>query len=463
MILKNGKRIDGMGDSMPIGSIIEYNGTDIPDGWEILPGDANVYIGAEEPTEGQEVWISPTSNLYNPDTDIELISQFRDHNNGGIANSSFYNGIKIAVEPLSYYTTASNVDYGSWSNLCFFDANMNYLSGLPYNTEDKSFYTPSNCAYITIALLKSSQWFVCERLFTNLQSRDEAGNYNKLTDSISAGLNPNGAKIWLRTSDNILNLQGLYQNSGANGITIKFRNNTIEVSGTSTAYTQSGYLSFNRTMDSHCTLTSSPMGERSGVFIKVQVLRGDTRYYWDANGGSCRLEKGDILEQIYFIIESGKTVNAHYQLKLERGWNYSPQYEEYTNNAIFVKNANGKYEEFCRNDSVYDTREQRVGTWIDGKPLYQRTYVFTLGDGVRSANIDLNIDNLDTVFIDSGASLVEYGSLSTVQLGFYAADTDFTRGFISGDKTYIGIAMGTAYTSGEKVVTTTIKYTKTTD
>jgi hypothetical protein len=34
MILKNGKRLDGMGDSMPIGSIIEYNGTDIPDGWE---------------------------------------------------------------------------------------------------------------------------------------------------------------------------------------------------------------------------------------------------------------------------------------------------------------------------------------------------------------------------------------------------------------------------------------------
>ena len=58
---------------------------------------------------------------------------------------------------------------------------------------------------------------------------------------------------------------------------------------------------------------------------------------------------------------------------------------------------------------------------------------------------------------------MEYGLWSTVQLGFYAADTDFTRGFISGDKTYIGIAMGTAYTSGEKVVTATIKYTKTTD
>lgn len=36
MILKNGKRLDGMGDSMPIGSIVEYNGTDIPDGWELI-------------------------------------------------------------------------------------------------------------------------------------------------------------------------------------------------------------------------------------------------------------------------------------------------------------------------------------------------------------------------------------------------------------------------------------------
>lgn len=49
MILKNGKRIDGMGDSMPIGSIVEYNGTDIPDGWEILPEaeEKNIYSQEE--------------------------------------------------------------------------------------------------------------------------------------------------------------------------------------------------------------------------------------------------------------------------------------------------------------------------------------------------------------------------------------------------------------------------------
>lgn len=52
MILKNGKRLDGMGDSMPIGSVIEYNGTDIPDGWEIVSESmvAHPEIYSEEET-----------------------------------------------------------------------------------------------------------------------------------------------------------------------------------------------------------------------------------------------------------------------------------------------------------------------------------------------------------------------------------------------------------------------------
>ena len=56
MILKNGKRIDGMGDSMPIGSIIEYNGVEIPDGWEILPDEEGDIYSEEEHKIGR--WIN---------------------------------------------------------------------------------------------------------------------------------------------------------------------------------------------------------------------------------------------------------------------------------------------------------------------------------------------------------------------------------------------------------------------
>lgn len=81
MILKNGKRLDGMGDSMPIGSVVEYNGTDIPDGWEILPGDANVYIGTTEPTEGQEIWVQPKSK--------NLVSGFRNNQTFNVDTNNY--------------------------------------------------------------------------------------------------------------------------------------------------------------------------------------------------------------------------------------------------------------------------------------------------------------------------------------------------------------------------------------
>lgn len=70
-----------MGDSMPIGSVIEYNGTDIPDGWEILPGDANVYIGSTEPNNGQEVWMQISQNLFRNSMVIQT------------SNVSFVNGV----------------------------------------------------------------------------------------------------------------------------------------------------------------------------------------------------------------------------------------------------------------------------------------------------------------------------------------------------------------------------------
>lgn len=47
MILKNGKRLDGMGDSMPIGSVIEYKGTDIPDGWEKVEEEATEEVAKD--------------------------------------------------------------------------------------------------------------------------------------------------------------------------------------------------------------------------------------------------------------------------------------------------------------------------------------------------------------------------------------------------------------------------------
>lgn len=52
-------------------------------------------------------------------------------------------------------------------------------------------------------------------------------------------------------------------------------------------------------------------------------------------------------------------------------------YEPYVEKEILVKNDNGVFEKFYNEEEInqenYSLGEQRIGTWIDGKPLYRKT------------------------------------------------------------------------------------------
>ena len=113
--------------------------------------------------------------------------------------------------------------------------------------------------------------------------------------------------------------------------------------------------------------------------------------------------------------------------------------------------------------TAYSTEEQLVGQWLDGKPLYQRTYKFDIPVGSTSGSVDLSSVGMDLAFIDSSASYVKFKDLSIVQVGFYASATDYSRAFVHGDKTSAVIAMGSVYGEGDKEVALTIKYTKVAD
>ena len=100
----------GVGDSLPIGTIVEYDGNNIPDGFEevVEPQDATVYVGPTEPTDGQDVWVQKGKNLieeiyfkegYSISSDTGLETQMR-------SNGCGTNYIK--VEPNTYYTLSAN-------------------------------------------------------------------------------------------------------------------------------------------------------------------------------------------------------------------------------------------------------------------------------------------------------------------------------------------------------------------
>lgn len=96
-----------------------------------------------------------SNNVFNKDTDIELDGQYRDWHNGSINANQYFYGIKIKVESNSIYEVYSN---GNYSNLCYFNNNMTYLSGETFgkNAKRQVFTTPENCKYITLAIEKTS-------------------------------------------------------------------------------------------------------------------------------------------------------------------------------------------------------------------------------------------------------------------------------------------------------------------
>lgn len=110
----------------------------------------------------------------------------------------------------------------------------------------------------------------------------------------------------------------------------------------------------------------------------------------------------------------------------------------------------------------YSTDEKVVGTWIDGKPVYQRTYTTTAPNASSNGSyayktIVHNITNVDK-FVDVRGTLTS-SDFSSV-LPFFTDGGNKTKFNINA--TDISIANDCVYSNGRDLILT-VRYTKTTD
>lgn len=144
------------------------------------------------------------------------------------------------------------------------------------------------------------------------------------------------------------------------------------------------------------------------------------------------------------------------------------------NGTIVVKN--GKTESdtdvyscnYINNLNTYSTEEKRVGTWIDGKPLYRKTITFnTIIQMNKTTSITHNIENAKNIFIDFSASFMEanigksdYLSYNFPLIGYDGNITDKSYCYV--DLTNINFYSNGGW--GENWTKhITLNYTKTTD
>ena len=109
----------------------------------------------------------------------------------------------------------------------------------------------------------------------------------------------------------------------------------------------------------------------------------------------------------------------------------------------------------------YSTTEQQIGTWIDGKPLYKKTYSFNLPTtaGNQDIVIDSAIANMDNIFIENG--FIIYNSNTYMSINTRTDDTQWTNLWVNTVLQCIRGAAGSTFYGIPCFLT--IKYTKTTD
>ena len=112
----------------------------------------------------------------------------------------------------------------------------------------------------------------------------------------------------------------------------------------------------------------------------------------------------------------------------------------------------------------YSTDEQVVGTWIDGKPLYQKTVAITVPtpstNGELAINeFPLNIDNVEdyvNIFGYYKSSVTNgYNTFNRPMNGGYMCNTYISNGILKVENSAVNIGGRTGHV--------TFQYTKTTD
>ena len=128
--------------------------------------------------------------------------------------------------------------------------------------------------------------------------------------------------------------------------------------------------------------------------------------------------------------------------------------------AIYKGGLN--YSGGSNNGVNYSTAEQVIGTWIDGKPLYQKTIVCGVMPSSTTKSVAHGISNIKRIVSIEGYSFNSTAGNLTVPLPFVSTSALGSQMDIRCDFTNVTVITGTGRQNfAESFVT--LRYTKTTD
>lgn len=105
------------------------------------------------------------------------------------------------------------------------------------------------------------------------------------------------------------------------------------------------------------------------------------------------------------------------------------------------------------NTTRYNTTETKIGTWIDGKPIYRKVIFINKTNSTNIGNLNFDFITIKNFALSSGMFIFSNNR--------YNSDNDLVEVFLNKNQKTIEINTGSAWTNYTAYVT--LEYTKTTD
>ena len=266
-----------------------------------------------------------------------------------------------------------------------------------------------------------------------------------------------GERVWFGKSKNILPQNKYIATTTINGIT--YTNNgdgTFNLNGTATANKTIEIIpanNFQLEQGQAYYLYSSVPYNTNTFNLSIAMTDNGSLKFMTANSTYTPIAQ-PTQERLGIYIPNGTTVNAtNVKLMLVKGNTAPSVYEPYVEPSINVDE-----EEWYNPNNIekYSTKEIKIGTWIDGKPLYRKVVDIGTLTNATTKHVAHNISNIGSVVTLRGI-VTDYRFFP---VPFAATSGAYTISIFA-DTTNIEVMAGNDRSNMTGFVI--IEYTKTTD
>ena len=301
---------------------------------------------------------------------------------------------------------------------------------------------------------------------------EESAGLSKAEVYVGAEKPTTGEKVWFRKGKNVFNayssdISYYLRNTDKEKYIIN-NSNSITVEGNGITWNRVEITISNLKANTKYTINSIVTNTTQGyVGLLCDYGNNSVQYVSNKEKFNAKItivtdENGKVKLQFYTNYSS-TTQNSSAifsEIQLEEG-EEATTYEAYIEPKLLLRNSNEVYEEFAKkSEEVYSTEETKIGTWIDGKPLYRKVLSLTTPSTTNSTKIA----NFDKTFIIKnyyGNAFIS-ASNQLLPINFYFTDVYKIATYVVNNSGEIYMKIGSeAYRNQQ--ATLTIEYTKTTD